>query len=174
MTRWFVARALFYPTLAWNLLLHWLVGRRRWWDRVHSHVLLGAMPFAHDVKELREEGVKAVVNLCEEYGGPRDAYEQAGIVQLHLPTVDFTVPSRRDIGVAVRFITEHVERGEAVYTHCKAGRGRSATVVLCWLMCREGMTPEQAQDHLLTCRPHVNRHLCKRTVVQALSADTER
>ncbi|MFV1967705.1 MAG: dual specificity protein phosphatase family protein, partial [Pirellulaceae bacterium] len=37
----------------------------------------------------------------------------------------------------------------------KAGRGRSATMVLCWLVAKKGMTPEQAFAFLKQKRPHV-------------------
>ena len=50
--------------------------------------------------------------------------------------------------------------------HCKAGRGRSATVAICWLMAAHEMTIEQAQERLQERRPHVLRGLSQRTVVQ--------
>ena len=64
------------------------------------------------------------------------------------------------------FIQQHVEQGHNVYVHCKAGRGRSATVALCWLMAHRDMTAEQAQEHLLSKRPHVHSTLPARTVVK--------
>ena len=161
-----VFRLLFYPTLAWNLLLHRLKARRRWWDRVAEHVLVGALPFAADVQRLQAEGVRAVVNTCEESAGPEAAYAQAGIVQLRIPTVDFTPPSLADILRALAFMREHIARGETVLVHCKAGRGRSATVALCWLIEERGLTPEAAQAVLQEKRPHVSRMLWKREVVQ--------
>ena len=64
------------------------------------------------------------------------------------------------------FIDKHVEAGGKVYVHCKAGRGRSATVVLCWLMLRRRLTPEQAAAYLVKQRPHINKGLAERAVVQ--------
>ena len=37
------ARAVFYPTLLWNVALR--SSTRRWYDRIDSTVLLGALPF---------------------------------------------------------------------------------------------------------------------------------
>jgi atypical dual specificity phosphatase len=38
--------------------------------------------------------------------------------------------------------------------------------VICWLVKHKGMSPEQAQAHLLACRPHVNPRLLSRPVVR--------
>lgn len=163
--RWLAARLLFVPTLAWNLLLARVLHWRRWWDQVDDRLILGALPLHGDVPALVQLGVRAVVNTCEEYGGPRSAYEHAGIVQLRIPTVDFTPPRLADIDRAVAFIDEHVARGSAVYVHCKAGRARSATIALCWLVHARKLSPEAAQALLLEKRPHVHPKLTQRAVV---------
>lgn len=167
---WLIARILFYPTLAWNLLLHRLMARRRWWDRIDEHILVGALPFASDVPALKAEGVRAVVNTCEEYAGPEAAYAASGIEQLRIPTVDFTPPKLEDIERAIAYIKERAARGESVLVHCKAGRGRSATVAACWLIAAHGMTPEQAQARLLEKRPHVVPNIAQREAVRAFAA----
>ncbi|QDT10667.1 dual specificity protein phosphatase family protein [Stieleria marina] len=160
------AKAVFYPTLGWNLLLGRVLKVRRWWDRIDPHVIVGAYPFARDVEGLYAEGVRGIVNTCEEYAGPKDAYIQHGIEQLRIPTTDFTHPRLRDVQLAVEFTERHVQKGDTVYIHCKAGRARSATVAMCWLMKYRGMTMEQAQQELLKARPHVNPRLTTRPVVQ--------
>jgi len=166
MLRRLYARTVFYPTLAWNYSLARLFRVRNWWDRVDTNVIVGAYPFARDVAALHEAGVRAVVNTCEEYAGPVAEYEQYGIEQLRIPTTDFTHPRLEDVTRAVEFVQQHVEAGETVYIHCKAGRARSATVALCWLMKYRGLSMEQAQAKLLESRPHVNRRLTERPVVQ--------
>lgn len=159
------ARALFIPTLGWNYLLGRVLHLRNWSDRVDEHVILGALPFRRDVSGLVEQGVKAVVNTCEEYPGPLAAYTAAGIEQFHMPTCDFCHPELDDVERAVAFMERHIDQGNTVYIHCKAGRARSATVVLCWLVKSKGMTPQDAQQFLLTKRAHVNPRLTRRPVV---------
>ncbi|TWU66273.1 hypothetical protein V7x_18360 [Crateriforma conspicua] len=163
--RRFYATAVFYPTLAWNYLLGRVLKTRRWWDFVDTNVIVGARPFPRDVSNLNEAGVRAVVNTCEEYAGPIVEYDQFGIDQLHIPTTDFTHPRLEDVRIAVDFIQSYVSENKTVYVHCKAGRARSATVVMCWLIQYRGMTAEQAQQALLKARPHVNPHLYRRPVV---------
>lgn len=164
------ARLVFWPTLAWNYLLGRVLGRRNWWDRIDEHVIVGAYPFAGDVASLRGEGVRAVVNTCEEYSGPLSEYDHHGIEQLHIPTTDFTHPRLEDVEAAVEFIQKYKLQNDSVYIHCKAGRARSATVAMCWLMKYRGMTIDQAQQHLLASRPHVNSKLASRPVIQQFRA----
>ena len=162
-----IIRLLFLPTLAWNLLLGRCLQIRRWWDLLEGEpILLGALPFSRDVPHLRSVGVTGVINMCIEYHGPIKAYAQFDVEQLWLPTVDFTPPSLGNIHRGVNFIDKHVDAGGKVYVHCKAGRGRSATVVLCWLIHRRGFTPAQAAAYLTKQRPHINKGLAERAVVQ--------
>lgn len=163
--RWLYARTIFYPTLWWNMLLGRWLNVRNWWDEVDDDIVLGAFPFASDVAGLADIGVKGVVNTCEEYAGPVADYQQHGIEQFRMPTVDFTHPSLDDVCRAVEFIESHVDQGNRVYIHCKAGRARSATVAICYLMKRRGITKEEGQKVLNQARPHINQFLCSRPVV---------
>jgi atypical dual specificity phosphatase len=161
----FLARLLIYPTLLWNLLLRRLNPRRHWWDWIDEHVLLGAMPFKSDVAELHRLGIRAVVNTCDEYKGPLAQYKAAGIEQLYIPTVDYIPPTLENIEKAVAFIDRAIGEGKKVFIHCKAGRGRSATVVACYLIAH-GNAPEEAQEIMVERRPHVLATVCQREVVQ--------
>lgn len=147
------------------LLGRWLK-TRNWWDKVDDHVIVGAFPFARDVPQMADAGVGAVVNTCEEYEGPVSQYQQFDIRQLRIPTVDFTHPSYEDVQRAVDFMVEQIEEDRTVYVHCKAGRARSATVVLCWMIQARGLSAQEGQTLLLKHRPHVNPCLTERPVVQ--------
>lgn len=162
----FLARALFVPTFAWNFLLGRVLHRRDWWDEVDPCVILGALPLKRDVPKLASLDVRAVINMCQEYAGPTTAYQTYQIEQLWLPTVDFNPPSLDSVRRGVEFLYQKTSKSQRVYVHCKAGRARSATIVICWLVKHKGMSPEQAQAHLLTCRPHVNPRLLSRPVVR--------
>jgi atypical dual specificity phosphatase len=168
-----LAYILFYPTLWWNVLLcrvfHW----RRWWDRIDDGLLLGALPFEKDVPQLQALGVGAVLNVCGEAAGPVEAYRRAGIEQLRLAAVDFLPPSLEVVREGVEFMRRQVCAGRKVYVHCKAGRGRSATIALCYLITK-GLTSEEAQRILLQKRPQVMPALYKRAVVAAFAAEARR
>ena len=163
--RWIYARLVFYPTLLWNLFNARVLKRRNWWDAVDETTIIGALPFASHVEEFKSMGVTGVVNTCEEYPGPVAEYEAAGIEQLRLPTIDFTHPSLESVQEAVDFVQRHADAGGRVYIHCKAGRARSATVVVCWLIHDRDLSPEDAQAFLKDRRNHVNPNVFRRPVV---------
>ena len=162
--QWLKARVVFYPTLGWNVLLGRWLKVRRWWDEIDENIVIGAMPFARDVPKIAEMGVTGVVNTCQEYAGPVKEYEKLKIEQCRVPTIDFTHPTLESVQRSVEFIRSQVESGGRVYVHCKAGRARSATVVVCWLI-QQGMTKEAAQELLLKKRPHANPRIYQRPVV---------
>jgi atypical dual specificity phosphatase len=164
----FYARLVYYPTLVYNLLLGRVLHIRHWWDQVDPHCWLGAVPLWQDPVKLRELGITGVVNMCEEYVGPTDQYDRLGIEQLWLPTTDFVHPSAAMVQQGAEFIERHRQLGGATYVHCKAGRARSATVVLWWLVKYCGLSLQQAQERLLKARPHVNATVFQRPVIQQL------
>ncbi len=161
-----IARLLFWPTFCYNALMGRVLKVQRWWDRIDDHVLLGALPFAADVPRLYAAGVRGVINMCDEYAGPLSAYQQMNIQQLRLPTTDYVAPSLSDIQRGMEFIQQHAARGDSVYVHCKAGRGRGPTLVACWLIVSQDLTPDEAQAVLAARRPQVNRGVGRRAVVR--------
>lgn len=152
------ARALFYPTLLYNVVRNKIQSEFRWWDRVDQFVLLGAVPFPTDVVHLKELGVGGVVTLNEPYETlvPTTLYHAHGIDHLVIPTRDYVfAPAYDDICKAVEFIHENACAGKTTYVHCKAGRGRSTTIVLCYLVKHKKMTPEVAYEYVKSVRPRV-------------------
>ena len=162
------ARALYLPTLGFNIVLGRVLRIRHWWDHVDPQVVLGARPFRRDAKRLSEMGVTGVVNMCDECTGPVEEYARLGIEQLHLPTIDFHHPTEEAVEAGAAFIEKQIQQGGKVYVHCKAGRARSATIVLWWLVRYRNMTPELAQEKLLQSRRHVSRTIYRRPVIQQL------
>lgn len=159
------ARLLFRPTLWWNRLLA-LTTKRRWWDRIDENVLLGALPREKDISALKKEGVGAVLDTCGEVTGIGAAWQAAGLEYLRVPMTDFVPPSLAEVEQGVNFVNEQTARGKTTYIHCKAGRGRSATVVLCWLLAAKEITPEEAEELIREKRPHIMPNLAERTVVR--------
>ncbi|CAN6564457.1 hypothetical protein ACFX13_027045 [Malus domestica] len=152
------ARILFYPTLLYNVLRNKMEAEFRWWDEVDQFVLLGAVPFPKDVPQLKRLGVGGVITLNEPYETlvPTSLYRAHGIDHLVIPTRDYLfAPSFVDINRAVEFIHKNASCGETTYVHCKAGRGRSTTIVLCYLVKYKNMIPSAALDYVRSRRPRV-------------------
>ncbi|KAI9322418.1 protein-tyrosine phosphatase-like protein [Dichotomocladium elegans] len=129
-----------------------------WYNRLDQYVLLGALPTPTHVRQLHSrERVIAIVNLCAEFPGYRQLYSSLGIEQIRLATSDFTIPSYDSIELGVESICRLLRENEgcSVYVHCKAGRGRSAAIALCYLLRMYQLSPAQAQEVLLERRPQV-------------------
>ncbi|EER94483.1 hypothetical protein BDA96_01G321100 [Sorghum bicolor] len=152
------ARMLFYPTLVYNVVRNRFEEHFHWWDQIDEHVLLGAVPFPSDVLRLKALGVCGVVTLNESYERlvPTSLYEAHGIENLVLPTRDYLyAPSFVNLCEAADFIHRNASCGKLTYVHCKAGRGRSTTVVICYLVQYKNMTPAEAYEHVRLRRPRV-------------------
>lgn len=161
-----IAYLLFYPTLLWTVVLGRVLKTRNWWDEIDDCVILGAIPFSSDVSRLSEMGVKCVVNLCAESSGPTALYKKYKIDYCNIPTIDFTCPGVEAIAKGVLNIERYRDKDEKVYIHCKAGRGRSATIVFCWLVCVKNYSTEQAMKLLIDKRHQVNKKLHNRQHVK--------
>ncbi|KAJ0239975.1 Phosphatidylglycerophosphate phosphatase PTPMT1 [Hirschfeldia incana] len=152
------ARALFYPTLVYNVVRNKVESEFHWWDTVSQFILLGAVPFPSDVPRLKELGVCGVITLNEPYETlvPSSLYKSYCIDHLVIATRDYCfAPSMEAICQAVDFIHRNASLGKTTYVHCKAGRGRSTTVVICYLVQHKHMTPEAAYDYVRSIRPRV-------------------
>ncbi|CAH9101919.1 unnamed protein product [Cuscuta epithymum] len=152
------ARILFYPTLLYNVFRNKIQAEFRWWDQVDEFILLGAVPFPKDVPRLKQLGVGGVITLNEAYETlvPTSLYHEHEIEHLVIPTRDYLfAPSLGDINQAVDFIHKNACRGRTTYVHCKAGRGRSTTIVLCYLVEYKHMSPAAALEYVRSIRPRV-------------------
>ncbi|KAI6194950.1 LMBR1 domain-containing protein 2-B [Aphelenchoides besseyi] len=152
----------FYPTLAYNLLRNYVQPTRwQWYSRVDENLILGALPFKSMIAELKAENVGGVVCCTEEFetraaynGMGAEQWQEADIKFCHVPMQDFVgTTSRQNLHNAVKFIDNLAEQGRTVYVHCKAGRTRSATVAVCYLMHKYNYTPEQAMNAVVRARP---------------------
>ncbi|XWS72116.1 hypothetical protein CRYUN_Cryun02cG0012800 [Craigia yunnanensis] len=152
------ARILFYPTLLYNVFRNKIQSEFRWWDEVDQFLLLGAVPFRKDVRRLKQLGVGGVITLNEPFETlvSTSLYHVHGIDHLVIPTRDYLfAPSISDISRAVDFIHKNASCGRTTYVHCKAGRGRSTTIVLCYLVEHKHMTPAGALEYVRSRRPRV-------------------
>jgi len=153
------ARIAYYPSLLYGVLK--TSEKRQWYNRVDERIVLGALPFHKTAAELVEkENIGGVISLNESYEmrilcPTEKEWNELGVEQLHIPTVDFNnAPSVENIKKSMKFI-EHLDVEKSIYVHCKAGRSRSATVVVCYLMHFKSMNVAEAIECIKSKRPHV-------------------
>jgi atypical dual specificity phosphatase len=169
---WLLTRTLFVPSVFYNVAFYWLMGllgrKRTWWNKITDDVILGAMPMWWMFDTLQSLRVGAFVNLIEEFGGhltQRGEIEARRMRELYIPTPDYIQPSISDVEKAVAFIEQATRDGLVTYVHCKAGKGRAPTIVLCFLMKKLNMTPREAQDYMVARRPQISKDLYQRSSV---------
>ncbi|KAI6649715.1 Phosphatidylglycerophosphatase and protein-tyrosine phosphatase 1-like isoform X1 [Oopsacas minuta] len=153
------SRVFFYPSLLFNYLNR--CETRRWFDRVDNQVVLGALPLRTFLPDIYNENIGGVLTMNESFEikhtmPTADEWRARNIIQRHLPTVDFfRAPTQENIQLGIDFINEIGLSGKSVYVHCKAGRGRSTTVVACYLMDKHGITPDEAVMRIRERRSHI-------------------
>ncbi|ETW10257.1 hypothetical protein, variant [Aphanomyces invadans] len=145
----------------------YLARRSNYYTEIDDTVILGAIPIVWmgHVSQMVSLGVRGVVNVCDEYGGPIATYKKRGIAQLHIPT-DHLEPTLDDIVKAIEFIEYYKKLGARVYVHCKAGSGRSGAVAFCWLLKSTNMSLEDVQE-MMCAKRRVRRKLFKQASVLA-------
>ena len=154
------------------------------WNWLSDRLILGALPVVsqagksgNHLEQIKEQCAKrkmkiGLVVACvqqEEMDGfgvglvtfaqRRHWAEQLGVTEYeHLPMPDFGASARyEDVKHAVERMHQTMSaRKEAVYVHCKAGKGRSWMVVMCYLLTFGGMDYNTAKVTVASGRHQVN------------------
>lgn len=138
---------------------------RAYWV-THPLMLGGVYPGATDPTQCRDKlhrlvdaGVRTFINLMEEQefghdGAPIRPYEAmladiaresgASLTMRRIPVRDVSVPSHHVMKTILDAIDDEHRANRPVYVHCWGGRGRTGTVVGCWLARHGYATGEQA------------------------------
>lgn len=152
---------------------------------VEERVFAGRNPLtARDVETLAAAGVTHLLDLRQpwewEQAGRfgRDAVaamERAGMRRLHLPVRDGSAPSASELEAARAFIDEALADPTArVFAHCRAGRERTAAVLVASYACRYNVTYEEALAALRQNRPLLSPLAGQEQAVRAWLQDREK
>jgi protein-tyrosine phosphatase len=142
-----------------------------WYNRIDDTVILGALPFRTQTKQLVDkEHVRAVLSYNQSYElklftNSTEEWDNNGVQQHIYHTWDFHPPDMEDITSGLSVIEKHRALKSSVYVHCKAGKGRSATVVTCYLIKRYKLVPNDAIDFLERKRPQISMNKHQRKVI---------
>ena len=124
-------------------MAYWLRGKAKT-AKAHEDVLVGSILAVSD-------SLPAILDVCAEYSSPRyhGAYRA-------LPMLDMVAPSENDLVQAALLLEELRRQHSKVLTCCALGYGRSAAVVLTWLLVYGGCRDlAQATAELKQARPQM-------------------
>ncbi len=96
----------------------------------------------YDLELLRGAGITMLVTLTEQ-PLPEALLESHGLKSLYFPIVDMNVPSCRATESLCELVELAMGRGEVIAFHCKAGLGRTGTLLVSYLIW-EGAPPAEA------------------------------
>ena len=121
-------------------------------SQITAQLFLGGQYSLVGLKKLKEMGITAIVNMRETslYTAPIEGFKY-----LHLPTVDNTPPSIKDLNRGAIFVDEEIKNNGKVYIHCRQGLGRGPSMAIAYLL-KLGTTYEDAFALVKSVRSFIN------------------
>lgn len=139
-----------------------------WWTRIEPYnIYLGAIPLASEghTAKIIALGVDAILSVLEDFELQKwpltvpvshATWREAGLRVDHIKAVDFSPLTTEEIKAGIAVIDREYENGQTIYVHCKAGRGRSAAIVVAFLMEKEQISLDDAISRVKAQRPEIN------------------
>lgn len=123
---------------------------------VTSNLAVGHAPMSFaELDNIREQGIDAIVNLCEEFCDLHELEEQSGFEVFYLPITDEHAPDMKEMEEGLEWLDEAIYLGKKVLVHCKHGVGRTGTFVIAYLL-RRGLGMRKAEKILRKTRARAN------------------
>ena len=122
-------------------------------SQITDDLFIGTTPSVKDYDQLRDIGVRLVINMRFTYGPRPDPYHEP-LLLLWLRTIDspfFPLPIPK-LMIGARAAVETVRMGGKVYVHCAYGRHRGVAMGACILIA-QGYDPEAAMKLVAERRP---------------------
>jgi 8-oxo-dGTP diphosphatase len=89
---------------------------------------------AADAAFLKRRGIRAVLDMRQEGPDEGAVLEREAIAYRHVKVEDHYAPTVAQLDEAVQFIRAYADQNVDIYVHCHAGRARSVTAVLAYLI----------------------------------------
>lgn len=104
---------------------------------ITDHLATGHAPMSYDdLDSIREQGIRAIVNLCGEFCDLHQIEEGSGFEVFYLPVVDECAPDLEAMEKALDWMDEAIYLNKKVLVHCRMGHGRTGTFIAAYLLRR--------------------------------------
>ncbi len=124
----------------------------------------------YDLDLLKNMGIKYLVTLTEK-DLDQEALARHGLLNIHLPIFDREAPSFNQAYMLVRRMQVLLDKGHALAVHCKAGIGRTGTILATWLIREGGISAESAIQRLRAINPAYVQTETQEQFLQAFEED---
>jgi len=142
-------------SLIFTIFKNWINPKKQpWMSDINENIVLGGIPLENKyyADEFNKRNIDSVLSLIEDFEYKntfniipvkKETWEKKNINFHSIPTKDFLPLSIQDIKNAVSILKSEINKKKKIYVHCKAGKGRSAIVVCCYLI-DQGKTADEA------------------------------
>lgn len=149
-----------------------------WWSKIEPYnIYLGALPLKNKNHEemICALEVRAVLSVVEDFelepgwiNTPVQVGDwiEKGIDVKRIPAVDFSPLQPEQITEGLSYIRTAIDKGSPIYVHCKAGRGRSAALVIAYLMEKTKKSFDEVHAQVKACRKQINLNEAQQNAVK--------
>jgi hypothetical protein len=129
---------------------------------VTPQLAVGHAPMSYpELDSLKEQGIRAIMNLCLEMEELANFQREQGFEVYYLPILDEDVPELEELEKGLDWLDEAIYLGKKVLIHCRHGIGRTGTVVYSYLL-RKGLGSRMAKRTMRGIRSQPTEHPQKR------------
>jgi cell division cycle 14 len=120
--------------------------------------MAGPTPGVYDLEEYGEyckaNNIGVVVRLNKTSYSPRELEQLGNLKHIDLLMADGGTPTDAQVTQFINLCIETIDtQHKAIAVHCRAGLGRTGTMIACWLMWKHKVTATETVAFLRTMRP---------------------
>jgi atypical dual specificity phosphatase len=177
--------SIYRATLLWDIVKNAYDPKNvfPWWNQIDAQIYLGAIPLLNKnhITKFKELGIDAVVTILEMFEIQTDTYisqpvkgvdwKANNIENQLLLTQDYSPIQMDKLNKGVEFMHDQITNGHTVYVHCKSGKGRSPTLIACYLL-KYGLSngkkfalPSEAIEYIREKRNIINLNEGQKNIV---------